>query len=279
MDLFLKSDTNVTTSTKPIPICFSCHQPGHIVPNCPSRKPACPNFLGLQHQIHPLHYSQILAPNSKPQPLVPQCHQNLSNYFVVNSTAQVSALQDVPLLPIDATAKVATGPTLVDSAPLCMLPLRTAQPTTTDLDSKSLFNPIPTTISTPVNVNLLHHELRNHLNQSFVSYLLEGFTSGFNICYTGERFFPASTKNLLSALNNRGPVSEAISKELSRGHIAGLFASPPFFNLHCFPLGCVPKRDGLYRLIIDLPFPPGRSVNENIPKDSFSVVFANLMMQ
>ena len=154
-----------------------------------------------------------------------------------------------------------------------MLPLRTAQPIAIDLDLKALFNPIPTTISTPVSVHLLRHELRNHPNQSLVAYLLDGFTNGFNIGYTGERF-PVCTKNLLSTLNNPGPVSEAISKELSRGHIAGPFTSPPFPNLHCSPLGCVPKKDGSYRLIIDLSSPPGRSVNEKIPKDSFSVVFA-----
>ena len=46
MDSFLKSDTNVTTSTstKSIPICFSCHQPGHIAPNCPLKKTSLPKF-------------------------------------------------------------------------------------------------------------------------------------------------------------------------------------------------------------------------------------------
>ena len=190
----------------------------------------------------------------------------------MNSTAQVSALLDVPLLPIDATAKCAVGPTLVDSAPLCMLPLRTAQPIITDLDLKSLFNPIHTTISTPVNVNLLRHEPRNHPHQSSV-YLLEGFTNGFDMGYTGE-CMPVCTNNLLFALHNPDPVYEAISKELSRGHIAGPFASPPFPNLHCSPLGCVPKKDGSYRLIIHLSSPPGTSVNENIPKGLFSVIFA-----
>ena len=69
-------------------------------------------------------------------------------------------------------------------------------------------------------------------------------------------------------------MSQAISKELSRGHIAGAFASPSFPNLHCSPLGCVPKKNGSYTLIIDFSFPPRRSVNEQIPKDLFSVVFA-----
>ena len=106
-----------------------------------------------------------------------------------------------------------------------------------------------------------------------VQYLLEGFTNGFDIGYTGK-CFPVCTKNLLSALHNPGSVSEAISKELSRGHIAGPFASPPFPDLHCSPLGCVSKKDGSYRLIIDLSSPPDRSVNEHVPKYLLLVVFA-----
>ena len=122
-------------------------------------------------------------------------------------------------------------------------------------------------------MNLLRNELRNHPNQSLVSYLLDGFTNGFDIGYTGERF-PVCTKNLLSALHKFGPVSEAISKELSRGHIAGPIASPPFPNLYCSPLGCVPKEDRSYGLITGLSSPSGSSVNEHIPQDIFSVAFA-----
>ena len=46
MDSFLKSDTNDTTSTstKPIHICSSCHQPGHIAPDCPIKKTSLPKF-------------------------------------------------------------------------------------------------------------------------------------------------------------------------------------------------------------------------------------------
>ena len=187
---------------------------------------------------------------------------------MVDTTAQVSTL-----LPIDATAEGVVGLTLVDSVPLCTLPLRTAQSITTDLDLKSMFNPTPTTSKTPVNMNLLHNESRNHPNQISVSYLLDGFTSGFDIGCTCERILVCTT-NLLSALHNPGPVSEAISKELCQDHIAGPFASRPFPDLHCPPLGCVPEKYGLYRLILDLSSPPSRSVNEHILNDLFSVVFA-----
>ena len=80
-------------------------------------------------------------------------------------------------------------------------------------------------------MNLLYNDLRNRPNQRLVSYLFEVFTNGFDIGYTGE-CFTVSVKNLLSALHNPGFVTEAIGKELRGGHIAGLFASLAFPDLH-----------------------------------------------
>ena len=53
------------------------------------------------------------------------------------------------------------------------------------------------------------------------------------------------------------------------------FRKTPFENLHCSPLGAVPKKDGSYHLIIDLSSPPGRSINDAISKDNCSVVFSH----
>ena len=95
MDSFLKSDTNDTTSasTKPIPVCFSCHQPGHIAPNCPLKKtslPKCPrspapdpppppqsNFRSQQQT------STIITP-VPPEPQQPLCGEfNRSGYLFI----------------------------------------------------------------------------------------------------------------------------------------------------------------------------------------------------
>ena len=132
MDLFLTLITPLLPPQSPSPYVFPVTSQSTLHPVVPSREAAYPNFLGLQHQIHPLH-------------------QKPNNHSVVNTTTQVSALQDVPLLPIDATAKV--GLTLVDSAPLCTLPLRTAQPIIYIGFQVSVY-PIPTNITTPVNVKL-----------------------------------------------------------------------------------------------------------------------------
>ena len=62
-----------------------------------------------------------------------------------------------------------------------------------------------------------------------------------------------------------------VSKELACGAIAGPFNSNPF-NTNCVisPLLCVPKRDSLSpRVVHDLSFPEGRSVNSFIPKNTY----------
>ena len=84
-------------------------------------------------------------------------------------------------------------------------------------------------------------------------------------------------RNLLTARSNPSPVTEAIRKELSRGHTAGPFSQPPMSPFHCSPLGAVPKKDGTFRIILDLSSPRGSSINEGIPKDEFLCVTRPLM--
>ena len=136
------------------------------------------------------------------------------------------------------------------------------------------FVPLPTTPTSPVNIEKLKEELSSYPDPELADYLIQGFTYGFDIGYSGKRFLLQS-KNLHSALSNASAVTEAISKELSRGHVAGPFKKAPFENLHCSPLGAVLMEDGSYWFIIDLSSPPRRSINEGILKDDYSVVFSH----
>ena len=135
------------------------------------------------------------------------------------------------------------------------------------------FIPLPANPTSPANIEKLKEELAGYPDPELADYLIQGFTYGFDRGYSGKRF-PLRSKNLHSALSNASAVTEAISKELSRGHVAGPFTKAPFENLHCSPLGAVPKKDGSYLLIIDISSPPGRSINEGISKDNYSVVFS-----
>ena len=132
--------------------------------------------------------------------------------------------------------------------------------------------PLPVNISTPVNIPYFSQLLQNHPDPALVQYLVNGLTHGFDI---GISKSPALSRpqNHKSARDHPQEVTKAIAKELKSGHIAGPFATPPWPNLHCSPLGAREKDDGTFRLIMDLSFPEGDSVNTYISKDDFSVEY------
>ena len=69
-------------------------------------------------------------------------------------------------------------------------------------------------------------------------------------------------------------VVEYFAKELKRGSIAGSFSAPPVHKLHFDRFDLVPKSEpGQWRMIIDLSFPSGFSVNEGIPDSEAHVKF------
>ena len=106
-------------------------------------------------------------------------------------------------------------------------------------------------------------------------YLIAGFSHGFDIGFRGSFDDPNSRpRNLRSALDHEESVTEAIVKELSRGHTSGPFPFPPFPHTHCSPIGSAPKPDGSVRLILDLSSPRGQSVNDGISKEEFSCKYA-----
>ena len=94
-----------------------------------------------------------------------------------------------------------------------------------------------------------------------------------NITSTGR---PDDFYNHKSAIENYDLVSKKLEKELSRGRICGPFnIKPP--GLIVSPLASVPKDKGTdIRLIHDLSFPKGCSVNSHIPKELCSVEYETL---
>ena len=138
----------------------------------------------------------------------------------------------------------------------------------------SVFNPLPTRIITPINIQTLSYCLTGYPDQVIANYLIDGFTNGFDIGFRGNNS-PGQYRNLLSARNNPDPVTEAIRKELVRGHTSGPFLTPPFPNFHSSPLGAVPKKDGTHRIILDLSSPQGSSINEGISQTDYSVLYTS----
>ena len=136
------------------------------------------------------------------------------------------------------------------------------------------FVPLPLRVHSPVNVFRLAEALRCHTNHSVVNYLLHGFSSSFDIGLRGTICHNV-VRNLQSATSHSGEASTAIHKELSRGHTSGPFATPPIPYLHCSPLGAVPKKNGTFRIILELFSPSGSSVNDGISQSDFSVHYSS----
>ena len=132
----------------------------------------------------------------------------------------------------------------------------------------------PLVHSCKINVNMFEFHLKDHPDQPLVKYIVDGLRNGFDIGFRGI-FTETRPKNNMSALKNAKGVSEAIAKELSRGHTAGPFPEPPFQKLHCSPIGASIKKDETVRLVMDLSQPIGSAINEGISKDEFSANFSH----
>ena len=108
-------------------------------------------------------------------------------------------------------------------------------------------------------------------------HLISGFTYGFRINSSFSKQESGFPKNHKSARDNIDIVNSKLTKEISMGRIKGPFLKPPFTNFISSPLGLVPKKEiGQYRLIHDLSYPKGDSVNSHIPEEFTSVSYQNI---
>ena len=85
-------------------------------------------------------------------------------------------------------------------------------------------------------------------------------------------------RNHQSALANSSVVSDVVQKELTKNRILLLRQLPERY--FCSPIGVVPKcTDGIqmgWRLIFDLSYPDGKSVNDGIPVDYGAISYKSL---
>ena len=80
----------------------------------------------------------------------------------------------------------------------------------------SIFTPLPTQATTPINIQEFKNCLDTHPDHPFVNYLIHGLSHGFDIGFAAE---PTITRprNLLSATDHTPAVTEALTKEVARG--------------------------------------------------------------
>ena len=121
--------------------------------------------------------------------------------------------------------------------------------------------------------------LAHHPDQFFVKYIIDGLTYGFCIGFDySSHKCHASSSNHLSVLDNPDVVKKYIEDECVAGRILGPVHSLLYPSVHTCPFGVIPKPDkpGKWRLILDLSYPEGASVNTGIKKETSSLSYVSL---
>ena len=106
----------------------------------------------------------------------------------------------------------------------------------------------------------------------FISGILQGFRVGFNYSQGSLKLV---TKNLECALQHKEVVDEYLQNELSHKRISGPFKKCEVPRVQISRFGVIPKnhQPNKWRLIVDLSFPKGHSVNDGISKSLSSLSY------
>ena len=109
--------------------------------------------------------------------------------------------------------------------------------------------------------------LSDHPDRAYCDYLLSGLREGFRIGYQRDQMFCRSTlTNMQSAAVWLEVISSFLEAEVQAGRVLGPVEPEAARAVQVNRFGLVPKnhQPGKWRLIIDLSFPRGRSVNDGI---------------
>ena len=120
-------------------------------------------------------------------------------------------------------------------------------------------------------------QLCNHPDRNEVQYVLNGFRYGFQLGFNPDAVSLKSTKaNCPSAFEHPSIVDNYLTKEVSLGRVSGPLKATVLDGLQISRFGVIPKKDGGWRLILDLSFPVGHSVNDGINKEEFTVTYSRV---
>ena len=159
-------------------------------------------------------------------------HQEGTRSCATHSTRKVSvgeARHATLGTPVTSVANwTMEGLTATSRPPLPLLP-----PPVTFPDIRPLPSAI---INKYVNISRLEHMLAGYPDGPMAQFILDGFRYGFNLGFRGL-INEQPLRNNKSARDNPEKVSEAIIKEVQRGHTSGPFISPPFPHSH-LSAGC-----------------------------------------
>ena len=185
------------------------------------------------------------------------------------TTNVVTAVADtVPSLVRPAPKAVDPNKMVLTPSSLAVKHLNPTDPTK-GVKQSNLFQ-VASKVVTPIKVDILASYLGNY---SQCAYLVEGFTFGFRVGYSGQRQFRVSL-NMSSCQQYQDVNSQKIKAEVAFGRLKGPFQNPPFKSMQISPIGCVPKKStGGFHLIHLFSYPTGTSINEGISSELSTVSY------
>ena len=117
-----------------------------------------------------------------------------------------------------------------------------------------------------LNIKAWRQVLCNYDIPNLVEYLEFGFPLGVDYSIFNFKNFD---KNHLSAIQRPEGVAKYFEIEVEKQAMFGPFDKPPFKNIHYSPLMARDKPDGGVRIIVDLSWPQGNSLNSCVPSDIY----------
>ena len=133
-------------------------------------------------------------------------------------------------------------------------------------------------ISTPLIQEEWQITLARHPDRAFAAYITRGIRDGFRVGFHRDSPLGPAARNMPSALQHKQIISDYLANELARNRMLGPFPPGYIQGAHSNRIGVIPKghNTGKWRLITDLSFPPGRSVNNGIHDSLCSLTYTTV---
>ncbi len=135
------------------------------------------------------------------------------------------------------------------------------------------------TVVTPLEWRTWDGRLQYHPDQNFRRYIVTGLKEGFQVGFqSGVVANVSAQTNMLSATRNKQVVDEYLDKEVSLGRVAGPVDPTAQPGIHINRFGVIEKthQPGKYRLIVDLSYPEGHSVNDGLEPELCTMKYTSV---
>ena len=143
-----------------------------------------------------------------------------------------------------------------------LIALHSRLQTSSSLNAFTLLLPVPSSL----NILEWHNRLHDYPDKALCDFLEFGWLVG----YTSSTLPVQTTHNHGSARSNPTVIDDFLSLECELGATCGpFFTNPLSINISISPLQIAYSRTGKPRVVVDLIYPHGHSVNCGIPRDTY----------